>query len=117
MEPRFDKREYDRKRAEIAYADFKQRRKLVIESLGGCCYLCSRHREFYHFHHVTYHETESAYGRHAKTFWVRLKRLEEAEAHPERFRILCSRCHSLVEGLQRALNSTNFDKLTELLVH
>ena len=90
----FDRKQYDRRR----YADFQQRRAAVMLLFGGKCWLCEKPAETgFHLHHKEYHPTESDYPRHARTFWVRLKRLKEAEEHPERFCLLCDNDHKLVE--------------------
>jgi hypothetical protein len=94
------RKEYDRKRAETAYEDFKQRRASLIYLLGGVCKMCSRDKHL-HLHHVVYHPTESNYRRTSKDFWTRLKRLKEAEQHPERFELLCGGCHREWEAVLR----------------
>jgi 5-methylcytosine-specific restriction endonuclease McrA len=91
------KQEYDRQRARRIYEDFVARRLQLIESFGGACQNCSVAlvRDEAQFHHVVYDEVESNYPRTCKTMSVRLKRLAEAEQHPERFKLLCVTCHNL----------------------
>jgi len=92
-------REYSAKR----YEDFRQRKdKLCLETLGGRCYICLEDEgaNEYHLHHLEYVEGESDYNRDSDSLWNRIRRLEEAEAHPERFRLLCPKCHRAVSSIQ-----------------
>jgi hypothetical protein len=95
-----DRREYDRQRAQRVYADFKERKQRMIELLGGKCCICGVEHARFHLHHIIYHPTESNYPRHSKAMSVRLKRLLEAEQHPERFKLLCGKCHLAVEHVK-----------------
>ncbi|SRR6266700_168296 len=106
------RKEYDRKRAEVAYADFKQRRKAIIVLLGGVCKICGRDKSL-HLHHVVYHPTESDYRKTSKDFWTRLKRLKEAEKHPERFELLCGGCHAAWEAILQLLKKLSNESLIE----
>src|SRR5579859_4565838 len=112
-----NKKEYNRLRRQKEYEDFKQRRVAVIEAISnGVCFLCGANSNL-HLHHAMYHPTESDYAKNSKTMSVRWKRLEEAEAHPVRFIVLCARCHHNVEEFKRfiANNSINIDRLLRLL--
>ncbi len=60
----------------------------------------------FHLHHDSYHPEESNYPTHGKTMYIRLKRLAEAEKNPERFRLLDSTCHTLVESVRREHGAT-----------
>jgi hypothetical protein len=91
------RKEYNRKRAQDSYAVFKERRIRITALLGGKCKLCEVAKKGLHLHHVFYHPTESNYKRSSKSFWNRLRRLNEAEEHPERFQLLCEGCHLLWE--------------------
>lgn len=89
----------------------------MADVFNGECYLCAKPagRNF-HLHHHEYHPTESDYPRSGRSLYIRLKRLSEAEIHPERFRLLCARCHRRVEGLVSELGrTTNLERLSELL--
>lgn len=87
-------KEYQRKRAARKYADFKLRRTMLFEKLGGKCSICSKKAvKGFNLHHVYYHPIESDYPTHSKSFSIRLKRLYEAEEYPERFQLLCPPCH------------------------
>lgn len=41
---------------------------------------------------------------------VRLKRLAEAEAYPDRFRLLCPKCHLVVELIKKLRSNPGIDK-------
>lgn len=109
-------KEYNRNRARVLYDDFRIRKDAVNASLGGCCYLCGRipSKQGLQLHHVERHPTESAYPRHSNAMSVRIKRLEEAERNPDRFRLLCGTCHRSVEALKR--NHVDHKRLLELVI-
>ena len=114
----FDRKTYDRERARRIYKEFQERRKILFRNLGNECYMC--HKEAikgFHLHHVEYHEVESNYPTHSKSMYVRLKRLNEAENNPTRFRLLCPNCHQLISSWEYSLSKRNVDKqrLLELL--
>ncbi len=91
-------REYNREYAKQKYDDFRVRKDQVsLESFGGKCYLCgsSENYQYYHLHHIEY-GPDSDYVRNSKAQWTREMRLREAEEHPERFRLLCPKCHRLI---------------------
>lgn len=96
------RKKYDRERARKVYEDFKDRRATLLRDVfGGTCALCERAMEKgLHLHHVEYHPEDSNYPRHSRSMYVRLKRLVEAENHPERFTALCPTCHCLVESVK-----------------
>lgn len=110
-------KEYDRLRAKRTYEDFKKRKNnLVVNVFNGKCFLCSaEHRKGFHLHHVFYHAIESNYPRNSKAMSTRLKRLAEAEKNPERFRLLCPKCHILLESLKALIDTVDLKKLKEIL--
>lgn len=109
----YDRKEYDRLRAKRLYEDFKQRREALMLKFGDACYLCEQKaRKGFNLHHIIYDSVESNYPRHSKSMSVRLKRLKEAEEHPERFRLLCPSCHHFITKLHF---NVNINKLMELL--
>ena len=61
-----------------------KRRKEVIRDLGGKCFVCGTNRRL-EFHHIKY-------TRSSKRSWNEV----EALKHPERFRLLCHKCHNVV---------------------
>ena len=93
----YDRKIYDRKHSKDKYAEFKQRRLVVENSFGNKCALCETTNKGsgWNFHHK-YYGIESNYPRDSKTMWVRWKRLKEAEEFPERFALLCCKCHMFV---------------------
>lgn len=111
-------REYQRKRAEKVYKNFHERRFKIFELLGNECQLCKEPaKKGFHLHHVEYHSIESNYPRNSKSMVTRLKRLKEAEEHPERFALLCNRCHSVLEWIKfkiKHFDIINFFKLLKL---
>lgn len=107
---KFDKKAYNRQRRAEEYADFQTRRREFVSQKGGDCYLCGITNVHFHFHHLEYSE-ESNYPRNSKSMSTRWKRLLEAEAFPDRFAILCPRCHGLVHSIERV----DLDKLLGLL--
>ena len=98
-----DRKPRDRKYSQRNYRLFQMRKRIVVALLGGQCRVCKTREapRGFHLHHISYHETESNYPRHSKSMSVREKRLAEAEAHPERFRLLCGKCHRLIETIRR----------------
>jgi hypothetical protein len=107
------KKEYDRLRAEKIYNDFKKRKVLIMEILGGKCFLCDKKAEKgFHLHHKEYHPIESNYPKNSKSMHVRLKRIIEAEKNPNRFSLLCPKCHLLVEAFK--INKIDIEKLKTL---
>ena len=111
-----DKKEYDRKYSRKKYAEFIQRRENVVKSgtIGDCCFICkkSAKRDF-HFHHCVYLE-ESNYPKNCKSGATRWKRLKEAEQFPERFKLLCGKCHLEYETIKRNKNIKNILALLKL---
>ena len=96
----FNKKIYDALNQRKVYQKFKEKRNLVFEKLGGKCEICEKLSKTFHLHHKIYHPIESNYPRHSKTMNIRIKRVNEAFNNPERFSLLCPRCHSLVTVLQ-----------------
>ena len=114
MKSEFDKRAYDAAHQRDLYEQFKLRREALYELFGNQCYLCRQgKRKHFHLHHREYHPTESNYPRNSSSMNVRRKRLAEAEAHPERFALLCPSCHQMVTLLQHS--SIDADRLKELI--
>ena len=111
----FDKKEYNRQRQREKYAEFKQRRIAFIKKKGNCCALCRKTKKIYNLAHKEYHITESDYARHAKSMSVRWKRLIEAENNPDRFNVLCSKCHIGLDSFQALIKEHPIEKLLELL--
>ena len=111
----FDKKKYDLERVAETYRLFKIRREAILERLGGKCFLCdAKAKKGYHLHHHEYHDVESDYPRNSKSFSVRLKRLKEAEVHPERFKVLCPTCHKAISLLEyKEINLANLKILLE----
>lgn len=109
-----EKRNYDKLRARELYQRFKERRALVMENLGGECFICGEKAiKGFHFHHKHYHEVESNYPRHSNAMNVRIKRLVEAEKFPERFALLCPTHHRLIEIAK--VKTFNIDRFKILL--
>ena len=83
-----------------------KRRKEVIRDLGGKCFVCGTHRQL-EFHHIKY-------TRSSKQNWNEVEVLK----HPERFRLLCHKCHNVVtyalhEPKRTILVLTNLHKITK----
>jgi len=89
----------DRAYDKLRYEQFQIRRQAVIAAFGGECFVCGD-ADNLHLHHEQYVAGESDYPRHARSMSARLKRVEEAEKHPERFRLLCATCHGLVHAVE-----------------
>ena len=106
------RREYNRRRAADQYAQYVQRRDALMErEFQNECYLCLKVAgKHFHLHHFIYHETESDYPRNGRSLYLRLKRLTEAEQHPERFRLLCAGCHHYLEGIRAMINVEKLDR-------
>lgn len=112
----FDRKVYDRKRSQKLYEEFKKRREAILVTLGNECYLCGKKaKKGFNLHHIEYHPVESNYPTHSKSMHVREKRLKEAENHPERFRLLCPKCHFLFSSVENLFKKVNKEHLLELL--
>ena len=112
----YDRKIYDNKRAKQQYEKFQQRRADLLIKLGNVCYLCNADAiKGFHLHHLEYDEVESNYPRHSKSMSVRIKRLEEAENNPERFKLLCPKCHRILSGIETLVTDVNITKLFSLL--
>jgi 5-methylcytosine-specific restriction endonuclease McrA len=123
-----NKKTYDRSYSAERYVKFREEKTAISRDLfGGKCSLCGRTDgyEKFHFHHVLYHDEDSAYKRNSKALWTRLLRVKEAQAHPERFVLLCQSCHRLVTHLgnyflrranERKLDAAAIEHLLELTV-
>lgn len=114
----WDRKAYDREHSRKKYKEYIERRTSLVESgkLGSCCYFCeAKAKREFHFHHVQYDPIESNYPKNAKG-WSRWRRLKEAEQHPERFKLLCCKCHGDFEGILRKLKSKyNLNKFIAFL--
>jgi hypothetical protein len=74
----------NKKRAE----EWRLRRKMVFERLGNKCFVCGLiSNTKLHLHHLRGFENHPMPS---------IKRLKEAEEHPERFTLLCFRCHEIL---------------------
>lgn len=97
------KKEADRQYSKARYEQFRiDRNHLCLNILGGMCYICEDdlNAHEFHLHHLEYVEGESDYDRNSKSLWIRIKRVEEATEHPERFKLLCGLCHRSVSSIQ-----------------
>lgn len=84
-----------------------------MKKIGGRCDLCDKpHETGFHFHHKFY-GPESDYPRHSKSMYVRLKRLNEIETFPERFGLLCGRCHLVIESFKKATEYLPLEKIIQ----
>jgi predicted HNH restriction endonuclease len=97
-------REYDKRK----YEKYKQERKEVLESMGNCCEVCGLFGGQLHLHHK-YYDEKSDYPR-TSNGWSRIRRVREAKAEPEKFALLCNKCHKSVHWAVQ-----NKDKLLKLL--
>ena len=62
----------------------RKRRREATRLLGGKCFVCGTNRRL-EFHHIKY-------ARSSKRNWNEVEVLK----HPERFRLLCHKCHNVV---------------------
>ena len=114
LKSEFDKKAYDAAHQRKLYVVYRQQRDDLEEQLGNVCYLCKQgKRNCFHLHHREYHPTESNYPRHSNAMSVRRKRLKEAQAHPERFALLCPTCHRLITALE--FGDIDRERLKELI--
>lgn len=111
------RKEYNRQRAQKVYEDFVARKSQLMEVFGNKCFLCGcSAKKGFHFHHVSYTD-ESSYPRNSKAMSTRLKRLAEAEANPERFKLLCAKCHGSLELIRVQLKrGIDIDLLMRLVL-
>ena len=111
-----DKRQANRDYQRIKYSEYKKLRKELLDKVDHQCYLCEQQysERHLHFHHLEYHEEESDYKRKTNAQWLRWQRVKEAAANPDRFRVLCVACHSMITRLQLG-RQVNWDKLPECM--
>lgn len=105
------KKEYDRKRAKRIYEEYKRKRAELIKQFGSKCWICNATEVRLEFHHLKYHE-QGPYG-HA-SMWRRIQMLKEIEKHPEDFRLLCTRGHSVVSFIM-SLSKEAYDRLMSVI--
>jgi 5-methylcytosine-specific restriction endonuclease McrA len=92
----------DTKYARKQYQDFRDEKDAIsLGAFGGRCFLCgdTEGYQFFHLHHIDYDPLDSSYKRNSKAQWTRRLRVREATLHPERFRLLCPKCHRLVTSV------------------
>ena len=116
--------DYNRRYLAKLYQQFRSRKdQIAEEQFGGRCFLCGStegNGHEFHLHHISY-ETAGEH-RNTKAMWTRELRLREAEEHPERFRLLCGKCHRLITTVGTYLlrrwqpfdDKAQFDKFLEL---
>ena len=97
------KQAHNRSYSAAQYEQFRiDKNHLCLNVLGGMCYICEEDEDAheFHLHHLEYVEGESDYDRNSKSFHTRKKRVAEALEHPERFKLLCAKCHRSVSSIQ-----------------
>jgi hypothetical protein len=87
----WDRKEYDRKHQQEIYEQYKQDRLQLLETLGNCCAICRSDTNHLHLHHK-YYDNDSNYPRTGNG-WSRVKRVKEAMKNPDKFLLLCAKCH------------------------
>ena len=92
------KKEYDRQRAKKLYEEYKKKRTELLIKFGSKCFVCEEREGDLHFHHLEYGE----YGKYGHaSMWRRIQHNKEIEEFPERFKLLCNSCHSIVTILTK----------------
>lgn len=86
------KRDNDRKQMKVKYGRYKTKRAELIIQFGSKCWVCDGDY-LLQFHHLEYGELGKL--GHA-SMWRRIQHLREIEQFPERFKLLCGKCHSVV---------------------
>jgi len=89
---------------------YKKRKEIMIEKLGGKCYVCSR-TDSLTFHHKNREESPYHQKPHQGSGWI--KTIRQVEKEPEKFFLLCRGCHRVVTFYTR--NDRQRERLIEVL--
>ncbi len=110
----FDRKSYDRQHSKDNYTKYKQERALVLIQLGGRCVGCDCQDEKRLQLHHKYYDANSDYPR-TSNGWSRIKRVREASKEPDKFHLLCGRCHKQIHAILsspiKLLQLCGFNKL------
>jgi hypothetical protein len=93
----------------------KLKRKQVAELLDGKCILCLKNfGKNFHFHHIGYRKGEKIHSDF--TSWINYNEyvLPIIQKTPEKFALLCSKCHRLVSILQSIKDDSRFERVVDM---
>ncbi len=92
----------------------EEKKKIAIELFQGSCYVCRRkYGKYFGFHHKDYEEDDLKSTDFRGTIWYHCYLLEIVLNHPERFWLLCNKCHFLM--FLADLDDARFDRLAEVV--
>ena len=98
-----DKKEYDRSRSKKMYDKYKDDRKRALDLKGFKCQCCPQtSANKLQFHHL-YYDEKSNYPR-TSNGWSRIKRVAEVLDDPNKFCLLCSKCHYSIHIVKSAIS-------------
>ena len=93
----------------------KLKRKQVAELLGGKCILClKKFGKNFHFHHIQYRIGEKIHSDF--NTWTQYNEyvLPIIQKIPEKFALLCHKCHRLISILQSIKDDSRFERVVDL---
>ncbi len=93
----------------------KQYRKKVSNLFDGHCYIClKKFGKNFHFHHIEYRTEELKHSDFNSFFKYNSYVLPIIETMPDKFALLCHKCHRLLGFLQSIKNDSRFERLVDL---
>ena len=93
----------------------KEERRQVAALFGSVCFVCKKSiRKGMSFHHIEYRDKELKHSDF--TSWIEYNEyvLPIIQKIPEKFALLCNKCHRLVSILQMIKSDTRFERLVKL---
>lgn len=93
----------------------KLKRIQIASLFGGKCYICQKKiRKGFSFHHISYRYKELIHSDF--TSWIGYNEyvLPIIQRIPEKFALLCNKCHRLVSIMQAIKSDTRFERLVKL---
>jgi len=71
-----------------------EKKKIAKEFFNGCCYICRKnYGKYFAFHHQEYYEDDLTSEDFNNTIWYHTYLLPLVLEEPERFWLLCRKCH------------------------
>ena len=91
-----------------------EKKKIACDLYEGRCFICRRnYGKYFGFHHKDYEDDDLKSTDFRGTIWYHCYLLEIVLNHPERFWLLCNRCHFLM--FLADLSDERFDRLAEVV--
>lgn len=93
----------------------KKYRKKVALLLGNRCYICRKpFGKNFHFHHIEYRKGELKHSNFKSSYHYNAYVLPIIERLPDKFSLLCHKCHRFLGFLQVIKDTGRFERLVDL---